>query len=157
MSNEETLDDVIAMLREQRSGMLTTVGEAGLVSRPMTVLDVDDQHVVWAMLPTDSDTAEQLAADARVNFAFTGNPYLSVSGTAAVMRDRAKIDELWNPHAGAWFDGGADDPCVGLLRLVPDSIAHWETPSAPVYLLRVANSLVSDDKPGGGDSGVVQA
>jgi general stress protein 26 len=45
--------------------------------------------------------------------------YVSVAGRAWLLRDRAKIDELWSPLYKAWFPDGKDDPELALLRSIP--------------------------------------
>ena len=42
MSEEKPLAEVIELLRKERAGMLTTLSDEVLVSRPTNVLDVDD-------------------------------------------------------------------------------------------------------------------
>src|SRR5918912_1162828 len=45
--------------------------------------------------------------------------YVSVSGRAQLVRDPAKVKELWGPAYKAWFPKGPDDPELALLRVEP--------------------------------------
>ena len=156
--SDKTLDDVISMLEAERIGMLVTHDDERLVARPMGLQHVDENdHSLWFFIESSSDKADQVQDDAQVNVSFAGDNYVSVSGTASVVRDPAKNEELWNPFAKSWLQCEPTDPKVALLKVVPDTLAYWETPSSPRYLLGVAKSLVGGDRPQGGDSGVVQA
>lgn len=156
--SDKTLDEVLEMLEAERVAMLTTHDGDLLVSRPMGLQQVDDaDHSLWFFVEVGSDKALQVADDAQVNLAFAGDNYLSVSGTARLVRDQARIEELWNPFAKSMLNCESTDPKVGLLRVDPSTIAYWDTPSSPRFLMGVAKSLLGGDRPKGGDSGVVQA
>ena len=70
-----------------------------------------------------------------MNVAFS-NPksqtYVSLSGRAELVRDRAKLEELWKPELKAWFPKGLDEPDIALLRINPDQGEYWDTPSSIV-------------------------
>ena len=61
-----------------------------------------------------------------------GLPAGERSGAAQLVRDRARIKELWNPFYTAWFPEGIDDPDVALLRVEVDSAEYWEGRSSTV-------------------------
>ena len=48
---------------------------------------------------------------------FTGNGemHARVEGQSALLEDREKLEELWNPVASSWFEG-IDDPDIRLIR-----------------------------------------
>ncbi|GAA1394302.1 pyridoxamine 5'-phosphate oxidase family protein [Luteococcus peritonei] len=156
--SDKTIDDVLDMLQAERVAMLTTHDEDELVSRPMGLQHVDrSDNSLWFFVNAGSDKALQVTEEAHVNLAFAGDDYLSVSGTATVVRDQARIEELWNSFAEAMLDREPTDPAVALLRVAPTTIAYWETPSSPRFLLGVAKSMLGGSRPQGGDHGVVEA
>ena len=57
---------------------------------------------------------------------------MSVSGRATVVRDRAKIGELWSPELKAWFPDGLEDPDIALLRVEVERAEYWDSPSSAV-------------------------
>lgn len=106
--------------------MLTTVDDTGaLVSRPMGVQDVELDGDLWFFTTLDSHKVAEIRAGPPANASFAGSSsWLSVSGTAEVVQDRARIDELWNPVAEAWFPDGPDTPsCAscGCARTAPST------------------------------------
>ena len=89
-----------------------------------------------------------------VSFADTDKQrYVSVSGTAQLVRDRAKIDELWRPEFKIWFPEGKDDPEVALLRISLEKAEYWDSPSSTIgYALSFVSSLVTGKQPDLGEN-----
>ena len=56
--------------------------------------------------------------------------YVSLSGTARLVRDREKIKELWNPALKAWFPQGMDDPEIALIKVRVEQAEYWDSPSS---------------------------
>ncbi len=69
-------------------------------ARPMSVQQVDDAGNIWFLSADDSHKNDELAANPHVTLYFQGSAhsdFLTVSGSATVTRDKAKIKELWEP------------------------------------------------------------
>ena len=61
-------------------------------------------------------------------FAHPGkSSYLLVNGEAEIIFDRAKTEELWNPVAKIWFEGGKDDPDISIIKVTPTTAYYWDT------------------------------
>jgi general stress protein 26 len=74
--------------------------------------------------------------------------WLSISGTARIVRDRSRLEEFWSPFAEAWFPNRPGDPNVGLLRVEPQTAEYWESSSPrPVRLLQMVRSAVTKQPP----------
>ncbi len=162
MTTAENQQDELAKLAELvkggRVGVLTTVDANGhLVSRPLAMQDVDFTGELWFFTPDPSPKVEDITGNNQVNFAFeSGNGWVSVSGTATVTHDRAKIDELWNRYAEAWFADGKDDPTVALIRLDAHTAEYWATDEPkPVIMLKVAKAAVTGGTPDIGENKTV--
>jgi general stress protein 26 len=70
---------------------------------------------LWFVTDEGSDKLRDIAHDPHVNLAYykAGSyEWVSASGIARVSKDRAKIDELYEPDWKAWF-GGESDPRAG--------------------------------------------
>jgi general stress protein 26 len=93
-----------------------------------------------------------------VSFADPDNQrYVSISGTAQLVRDRKKIDELWRPEFKMWFPNGKDDPDVALLRVRTEQAEYWDSPASTIgYVLNFVSSLVSGKEPDLGENRKVQ-
>ncbi len=113
--NQQQLWDRIS---DVRPTMMTTVEADGtLRARPMWTQGDSFDGSLWFFTADDAPKAEELERNPHVCLAY-GKPdddlFVSVSGRASVVRDRAKIDELWNRFAEAWFPEGKDDPHLAL-------------------------------------------
>jgi general stress protein 26 len=101
-----------------------------LKTRPMSVQKVDDDGTLWFLSASDSHKNAEISADPRVQLLFQGSKhsdFLSVYGQATISRDRAKIDELWEPILKTWFTEGKDDPRITVIRVDPLEGYYWDT------------------------------
>jgi general stress protein 26 len=102
----------------------------GASTRPMAVQQVDAQGDLWFLSSDDSHKNQELQRDPAVQLFFQGSAhsdFLMLYGTATISRDRAKIDELWQPILKTWFTGGKDDPRITVIRVQPAHGYYWDT------------------------------
>ena len=95
------------------------------------------------------EQAQALRTQPEVNLAFaeTGS-WLSVAGRVEFVEDRQKIDELWDDGVSAWFDGGKEDPNLGLIRFESDSAQFWGQPGGKVSALAsIMKARVTGERP----------
>lgn len=154
------VDEAVAKVRDlikgERITMLTTVSADGrLTARPMANQQTEFDGDVWLIADASSAKVAEITADPRVNLAFAGKSYVSLSGTAEIVRDPAKNAELWNPFVAAWFESGPDDPAVVLIKVCPDSAEYWETASAPVQVVKMLTAAVTKKQPDVGENETV--
>lgn len=99
-------------------------------TRPMNVLQMDDQGYLWFLSASDSHKNQELASDSAVKLYFQGSThsdFLALEGDAAVTTDKDKIQELWKPLLKTWFTEGIDDPRITAIRFEPKSGYYWDT------------------------------
>lgn len=138
------------LIKDVEIAMLTTTQADGkLVSRPLGTQQVEFDGDLWFATGADSEKVAEIKANPRVNVAYASasqNTYVSVSGKASIVADRAKIEELWSPAMKIFFPEGKDDPNLRLIRVRAESAEYWDGPGTAIgkalYLL-VAS--VSDD------------
>jgi general stress protein 26 len=143
MSDENNRADAIKKLGELIKGiqiaMLTTVESDGaLRSRPMATQQVEFDGDLWFFLGASSPKAQEIARDQRVNISYADpddHRYVSVSGAGELLRDEAKMRELWNPVYKIWFKDGLDDPDLALLRVHVEQAEYWDSPSSKMMQL----------------------
>jgi general stress protein 26 len=117
-------------IEQVRPAMMTTIEADGtLRARPMWTQGDSFDGSLWFFTADDAPKADELARDPRVCLAY-GAPdaslFISVSGRGEIVRDRAKIEELWNTFAAAWFPEGVDDPHLTLVRVGVEQAQYWE-------------------------------
>jgi general stress protein 26 len=131
------ISEVANLIKGIRIAMLTTrSGEGRLVSRPLSTRDVTFDGVLWFVTSISSRKAHELAADAHVNLAYVDENrghYVSIDGQGEIVRDREKIDALWNETLDrVFFPQGRADPDLVLLRVTAESAEAWTSASTKV-------------------------
>jgi general stress protein 26 len=132
--------------------MMTTVEPDGsLHSRPMYNQDADEAGDLWFFTKLASPKVMEISKDRQVNLAYA-NPdkqdYVSVSGRAEIVRDKARIKEKWSTGLKAWFPDGPDDPSIALLRVHPEHGQYWDSPSSTlIHLYGVAKATLTGSSP----------
>jgi general stress protein 26 len=139
-----------------RFAMLTTIGQGGETHiRPMATHEVGADGVLWFFTYADSQKALDVTANPHVGLGYADpakNLWVSVSGTAELVRDQALVGELWSAPLKAFFPDGPDDPRIALLRVVPVKGEFWDGPSTVAgRAVAFARTLASDAKTPPGD------
>ena len=127
------------LLKGARVAMLTTVAPDGaLRSRPMAALKQALEGDLWFFTRAAAPKTEEIRDNDHVNVSFADgkdNRYLSVSGRASVVRDAARIEELWSRRLRAWFPDGKKDPDLALLRVRVERAEYWDSKKAGMVTL----------------------
>lgn len=146
------IEKIASLMRGVNIAMLTTIAPDGsLRSRPMALQQVEFDGDLWFFTGSHTPKVDQIDDDARVNVAFSHpskQNYVSVSGRARLVNDRAKAEELWNPLLKAWFPQGLDDPELALLKVEVEGVEYWDAPSGPVaQIAGFVHSLATGKSP----------
>jgi general stress protein 26 len=146
------------LIKEIDFCMLTTIGEDGDPhSRPMSSNgDIDPNGDLWFFTSVSSHKVDEVVRSPKVNLSFAdpdNQRYVSVTGTAQLIRDREKIDELWRPEFKMWFPKGKDDPEVALLCVSLEKGEYWDSPSSTIgFALSFVSSLITGKQPDFGEN-----
>lgn len=151
-ATDESAVHLSRLLRGMEFAMLVTVGlDGGLRSRPMAVQEQDFTGDLWFFTHDNDPKIDEIERDRRVNVAFSSpekQDYVSVSGRAFLVKDRVRMEQLWNPAYLAWFKEGLDDPHIALLKVEADQAEYWDSPaSAVVHVWALAKRLVTGEEP----------
>lgn len=136
-NNCEDVHKLGDLIKDIDFGMLTTMDEDGsLRSRPMSVNGkVEFDGDIWFFTYGNSHKVIEAENHPQVNVSFTDinkQNYVSLSGTAELVRDKAKIEELWLPELKAWFPEGVDTPDIALLKINGQKAEYWDGPSSMI-------------------------
>ena len=127
------LKKINEIISDIKFAMLTTAEPDGtLHSRPMTTQQVEFDGDLWFFTGADSPKVWEAEQHRQVNVSFADpgkNKYVSASGTAALVRDRAKIEELWKPLYKTFFPKGLEDPELALLKISVSHAEYWDSAS----------------------------
>jgi general stress protein 26 len=148
----EPIRKLAELIKDFKIAMLTTIMPDGsLHSRPMRTQQTSFDGQLWFFSPIDAPKTGEIEVHRQVNVAYSSqndHRFISVQGKAQVVRDPAKIRELWNPLYKAWFPKGVDDPTISLIRVDVEGAQYWDTPTSPVvYLKGFIQGLVTGKPP----------
>jgi general stress protein 26 len=126
---QDEADKIWSLIKNAKFAMLVTENAGGLRGRPMVASQVGFDGALWFFTRASSHKVSEVAADDRVcvTYAATDNQdFVSFSGTARLVRDRAQIDRRWSEILRTWFPNGKDDPDVALLEVTVDQAEYWD-------------------------------
>ena len=155
-TRQESIEKLKTLIEDIDFAMLTTINGGQLRSRPMSTQKYESDNELWFFTSDQTHKVEEIKADNRVNVAYAepdDNVYVSVSGRAALVKDRAKIEELWNPVLKAWFPDGLEDPTLSLLKVTIEEAEYWDSPNSKlVQIAGFVKALVTGQSADGGDN-----
>ena len=106
---------------------------------------------LWFMSHGSTPKIGELSSDEHVLLAYSepkSQNYVSVSGNARIVRDAAKIKDLWSEGLRVWFPKGPDDPEMALICVEVDSAEFWDSPSSAwVYAYGYAKARMTGESP----------
>jgi len=156
--NDNDVKKLGELIKDIRIAMLTTVDENGsLHSRPMATQEAEFNGDLWFFTDSTTPKVREVAREHQVNISYAqpdDNRYISVSGTAEIVKDKAKMEELWNPALKAWFPKGLEDPNIVLLKTRVEKAEYWDFPSSTLVQLVGFFKAIATGKSydGGGDN-----
>lgn len=157
MTETVTQEEFYDRLDDVQSGMLA-IGDVRPV--PMSHYIDRDTNTLWFITARGTDMVNKLQAGPQkttyVVACGHAKLYGTIEGTAQLSNDRAKLEEIWNPVADSWFEGGIDDPDLRLFRLDLSEAEVWATTGAVGFLYELAKAQFTDDKPDMGAHGTLR-
>jgi general stress protein 26 len=125
------LTHVARLIDDIPIAMLTTVEDDGsLSSRPMAVLEMDEQGALWFFTDLRSSKVEHLRV-AQLCFTDADRAtYVALSGRGEIDTDRGRTQRLWTSYAKPWFPDGPESTNLALLKFVPEAADYWDGPNS---------------------------
>jgi general stress protein 26 len=166
---DEKLQKLHDLIEDLETAMFTTRRADGrLVSRPMATQKRASGADLWFVTMRGSEKLDELRNDPHVNLAYFKDrtkEWVSVSGRARIVEDRAKIRELYAPDWRAWFgdeggpnDGTPDDPRMVLIGVDVEMAMFLEiNKPQPVVLFELVKGMVTGKAPKIGEVERVEA
>ena len=162
MGETKDIRELYELIEDIEIAMLTTRRVDGqLVSRPMATQARAAGADLWFVTSTETEKLDELSTDPHVNLAYydmKSREYVSVSGTARTVVDRAKIRELYRPDWKAWFAGDGEqagtpeDPRIVLIAVDAQSVVYLKVDKPrPVVMFEIAKGMLTGTEPDIGD------
>lgn len=144
------------LIRDIRFAMFTTRHNNGhLHSRPVTTQNshLDEDANLWFYMSRRGEPVADVMRNPMVNVVYADpsqDSYVSVSGTAAVVENMAKKQQLWSKLAEAYLPGGAADPDLVLVQVKIIHAGYWNVKESKlVQLYQMAKAAFAGKPPSG--------
>jgi general stress protein 26 len=134
--------------------LVTRTDGAAMRARPLSVASSGEGGDLYFSTAIESPKVRELEVDPHVAVVMQdGKRYVSISGVAHVVRDRALIDRLWSESWKIWFPQGKDDPSLCLLHVEPTEAAYWDLSGLEgvKYAFQMAKGFLTGTRPSSDD------
>ncbi|MBX3064502.1 MAG: pyridoxamine 5'-phosphate oxidase family protein [Anaerolineae bacterium] len=147
----ENVEKLRELIKDVDIAMLTTMDQDGsLRSRPMGTQDFEFDGDLWFFTSVDTAKVSEIKTENRVNVSYAApdkNRYISVSGTATLINDKAKMKEYWSPIYKIYFPDGLEDPNLRLLKIKVEKAEYWDGPNGLIpTIIGFAKGLIGKEE-----------
>ncbi len=155
-SRQESIKKLSDLINDVEVAMLTTIDGGSLRSRPMQTQNTEFDGDLWFFTSSQTHKTDEIEKDNRVNVSYAApdsNTYVSVSGTAEIVKDAEKINEFWSEILRAWFPEGKDAPDLILLKVKVEQAEYWDSSSSTiVQIVGFLKALATGTRADGGEN-----
>ncbi|MEP7039215.1 MAG: pyridoxamine 5'-phosphate oxidase family protein [Acidobacteriota bacterium] len=156
-TKQEAKEKLNELIKDIDFTMMTTIDTDGVLrSRPMSTQNSEITDALWFFTSDQTHKTDEIEKDNRINLSYAApddNAYVSVSGTAEIVHDKAKMEELWNPILKAWFPKGLDDPHICLMKVKAEQAEYWDsTSSTLVQIFGFVKAMATGQRAEGGEN-----
>jgi general stress protein 26 len=151
---ERDQERVWELMKKIGFAMLVTHDGDKLRARPMSAYLERNENAIYFLTDARRHKDEEIARNPGINLSFAdagSQKYVSITGTASVANDRAKIKQLFSTAAKAWWNS-ADDPNIRVLKITPDDAEFWDSPGTVTSYVKMAAAAISGSRPEIGDN-----
>jgi general stress protein 26 len=137
-ADAETLEKLSTMIKGIKVAMLTSEDAGHLRSRPMVAAQKDFHGTLYFYTRASAHKVDEVGAHQRVGISYAdagAQNYVSLSGTAQVVRDKSEIEAHWGEAMRTWFPKGTEDPDIAILKVDVDQAEYWDAPSSTMLHL----------------------
>ncbi|MFT4121332.1 pyridoxamine 5'-phosphate oxidase family protein [Bradyrhizobium sp.] len=152
--NARDVDRAWDLMKKIGFAMLVTRDGDKLRARPMSAYLDRDANAIYFLTDARRHKDEEIARNPSINLSFAdagSQKYVSLTGTAVVSNDRARIRELFSTPAKAWWDS-ADDPNIRVLKVSPDDAEFWDSPGTVISYVKMAAAVMTNSRPDIGEN-----
>ncbi len=157
LSNSDAKKKLKKLVEDIDFAMLgTNLTKLPISAIPMSTKEVDESGEIWFLSNRTSEHNANIKADSKVQL-FYSDPsdmeFISIYGTAEIILDKARLQELYGKSDDAWFDG-KDDPNLTGIKVTPKEAFYWDTKSNKyVSLLKMGVAAITGEKADVGERG----
>lgn len=146
LENEFAVDKIKHLAENIKTCMFCTYNDVKLQSRPMSVQKIDDYGQLWFLSDRNSSQNADITMNPTVEIFFSEphDKFLTLHGSAVILYDRDKIEELYSPIVKVWMPGGIDDPNLSVIKVIPEDGYYWNNKNGKmVAIAKMTAALVT--------------
>ena len=151
-----SIKKVSELIKDIKVAMLTSEDGGTLRSRPMVAAQKEFAGELFFFTRASAPKVGEVEEHDRVNVSYADahhQNYVSLSGTAKVVRDAEVIQAHWSEAMRTWFPKGSKDPDLAILKVTVEQAEYWDAPSsAMVYLYGYAKAVTTGKPPHPGEN-----
>lgn len=132
-TDAEIKEKLWSMMKDIGFAMLTTEDGGKLRARPMIAAQDGFDGDLWFFTRASSHKVTEVEKDHAVGVTYADagkQDYVSLSGRATLIRDKATVAAHWSEPMRTWFPQGVDDPEAALLKVHVEAAEYWDAPNS---------------------------
>jgi general stress protein 26 len=151
LSEPEKRERLRELISEFGVAMLTThSGGEEMRARPLAIADKHADGELYFSTAVESPKVGEIEANPQVNVTMQdGRRFVSITGRARIVDDRALVDKLWSESWKVWFPQGKADPSLRIVIVNPSEAAYWDAAGVEglKYVFQMAKAYLSGTRP----------
>lgn len=152
LTQAEHIDVINAIIKDVKFAMMTVItrDEKHLHACPMTTNKNELENAkIWFIGDKTTEIVKDLQNNPQVNLAYVSadqKSYVSINGTAKLIDDKQKLEELWSPIYAAFYEHGKEDPNVQIICIECNGAEYWTSGNGIVNMFKLASAALQDGK-----------
>ena len=155
-TDAEVKEKLWELIKDIGFAMLTTEDGGKLRARPMVAAQDSFDGTIWFFTKTSSHKVDEVKGDHEVCVTYADGgkqEYVSLSGTASLVTDKATVAAHWSEPMRTWFPKGIDDPEAALLKINVDAAEYWDAPNSTLlHTFGYLKAAVTGESPKTGEN-----
>jgi len=132
--DRKKVDEIWSLVKHEHAAVLVSIRKDGsLDSIPMGCLQSEFDGTLWFLTFKDSSRLSEIGENDHVLVSYvrpSRYEFVSMSGCARLVDDRAKVREVWREGFSVWFPDGPNSPNIALIEIDVKTIKCWSKPAS---------------------------
>ena len=162
LNGDAAFEKVKALLAYFPIAFMVTVDDGNFTARPIGVVGDHAKFdgTLWFITDKRSRKVAAIENGATTTLLFQNDKegaYMHLTGRAAVVEDRARLEELYTTLQRTWFPKGLDDPDITLVKFAVEEGNYWDSHDSYLRLaFAFAKSIVTGEPGKSGNAGIAR-
>jgi len=134
VEDRKKVDKIWNLVKHEHAAVLVSIRKDGsLDSIPMGCIQGDFDGTLWFLTFKDNPRLHEIEENRHVLVSYvrpSRYEFVSMSGCARIVDDRARVRELWREGFSVWFPDGPDSPSIALIEIAVKTVKSWSKPAS---------------------------